>query len=193
LTFSGEPSTILLKQGLRIREKTYIKDEKPMMISEGMNTKLNEQIKAEFTAAYNYLGMACAFDKMGLRVLAKRFLAQHDEEHEHAMKILHYVQEVGGTVELGALPKPMVDYNSAEQVVQAALKAELDVTAMINNLVNLAESEKDHATRSFLQWFVDEQVEEVSSMTSLLDLIKLAGNNVLQVEAAVRHELAAKG
>lgn len=160
-----------------------------MMISSAMNAKLNEQIQAEFSAAYSYLAMACAFDAMGLKILAKRFVEQYDEEQAHAKKILGYVQEVGGTVTLGAIEKPRAEYPTVEAIVAAALDSEKKVTAMINDLMSLAESEKDYATRSFLQWFVDEQVEEVSSMTDLLTLVKMAGNNILQVEARVRHEM----
>jgi len=160
-----------------------------MMISTAMNAKLNDQIGAEFAAAHAYLAMSCAFDHMALKVLAKRFLKQHDEECEHAMKILHYVQEVGGTVSLEAIAKPKKDYKSMEAIVSTALQNELDITAKINDLMTLAESEKDYATRSFLQWFVDEQVEEVSSMTDLLNVVKLAGENMLQVEALVRHQM----
>ena len=160
-----------------------------MMISTAMNAKLNEQIGAEFAAAHAYLAMSCAFDRMALKVLAKRFLKQHDEEREHAMKILHYVQEVGGTVSLEAIAKPKKDYKNTEALVSTALQNELDITAKINDLMTLAESEKDYATRSFLEWFVDEQVEEVSSMTDLLNVVKLAGENVLQVEALVRHQM----
>lgn len=163
-----------------------------MMISEAMNAKLNEQIAAEFSAAHDYLGMACALDQMGLKILAKRFLAQHDEEREHAMKILHYVQEVGGTVVLQDTGKPGNDYENVEAIVRAALESEHKVTRMINDLVALADTEKDYATRSFLNWFVDEQVEEVSSMTDLLALVQLAGENMLQVEARVRHEMMPK-
>ncbi len=162
-----------------------------MMISDTMNGKLNEQIAAEFSAAHAYLAMACSFEQMGLKFLAKRFLAQHDEEREHAMKILHYVQEVGGEVRLGAIPKPVGDFTTVESIVQAALESERRVTGTINDLVALAESEKDYATRSFLNWFVDEQVEEESSMAELLQLVQLAGDNVLQIEARVRHEMTA--
>ena len=163
-----------------------------MMISTAMNAKLNEQIGAEFAAAHAYLAMSCAFDRMALKTLAKRFLKQYDEEREHAMKILHYVQEVGGTVALEAVAKPKKDYKNTEAIVSTALQNEKDITAKINDLVTLADSEKDYATRSFLQWFVDEQVEEVSSMTDLLNVVKLAGDNVLQVEALVRHQMLAE-
>ncbi len=162
-----------------------------MMISSAMNAKLNEQIQGEFSAAHGYLAMACAFDAMGLKILNKRFLAQHEEEREHAMKILHYLQEVGGAVALKAIDKPRTEYTTAESIVEAALESELSVTRMINDVMALAESEKDYATRSFLQWFVDEQVEEVSQMTDLLNLVKMAGDNLLQVEARVRHEMMA--
>lgn len=162
-----------------------------MMISSGMNAKLNEQIQAEFSAAHGYLTMACAFDNMGLKILAKRFYEQHTEEQAHAMKILRYVQEVGGTVTLAEINKPRTEYPSAMAIVEAALESEKNVTAMINALMSMADSEKDYATRSFLQWFVDEQVEEVSSMSDLLTLVKMAGENLLQVESRVRHEMMA--
>lgn len=164
-----------------------------MMISQSMNAKLNEQITAEFSAAHSYLAMACAFDRMGLKVLAKRFVEQYDEEREHAMKIVKYIQEVGGSVVVESIGKPNADYKDAKAIIQAALESEKHITQMINDLVALAESEKDYASRSFLDWFVNEQVEEVASMTDLLNLVKLAGGNMLQVETRVRHEMGAGG
>src|SRR3972149_4241782 len=106
-----------------------------MMISTAMNAKLNDQIGAEFAAAHAYLAMSCAFDRMALKVLAKRFLKQHDEEREHAMKILHYVQEVGGTVSLEAIAKPQKDYKNMEAIVSTALQNEKDITTKINDLM----------------------------------------------------------
>ena len=163
-----------------------------MTISAAMSTRLNEQITIEFSAAHAYLAMALAFDQMGLKNLHKRFLAQHDEEREHGMKIVGFMHNVGSTVTLDTIPKPQGGYKNVEAIVRAALDSELEVTRRINDLVTLAESEKDFATRSFLQWFVDEQVEEVATMTDLLNLVKLAGNNVLQVEAQLRHEMASQ-
>lgn len=161
-----------------------------MMISKNMNAKLSDQVKAEMFASHKYLAMACSFESMGLRILAKRFFEQSEEEREHAMKIIHYVNEVGGTVELHAVDKPPKDFKSVESIVTAALDGEKAITEMINDLVTLADQEKDYATRSFLQWFVDEQVEEVSTMSDLLTWVKLAGNNILQVEMRVRYEMA---
>lgn len=161
------------------------------MISKAMNAKLNEQIAAEFAAAHKYLAMACAFDGMGLKILANRFEQQYKEETEHAVKILHYVREVGGTVTLSDTPKPSGPYTDAEAIVKAALDGEHDITRRINDLAALADAENDYATRSFLTWFIDEQVEEVASMTDLLALVRLAKGNMLQVEARVRHDMVA--
>ncbi len=160
-----------------------------MMISQAMCDKLNGQIKLEFSAAYQYLSMACTFDSMGLKILAQLFQQQYAEEREHALKILGYVQEVGGAVKLEAVPKPRGDCKTVQQIVEAALESEVAVTRAIGELMEAAIADKDHATQSFLKWFVDEQVEEVSSMTDLLTLVKLAGDNVLQVESRVRHQM----
>ena len=162
-----------------------------MLISESMNTRLNEQITAELSAAQTYLAMACKLDEMGLKVLGKRFFGQCEEEREHAIRILRYVQEVGGGVTLEALPEPKADYGDARSIIAAAVGNERAISDLINGLVALADSEKDYATRSFLNWFVDEQVEEVSSMTDLLNLVDLAAGNMLQVETRVRHEMTA--
>ena len=160
------------------------------MISTTMNDRLNQQIAAEFSTAHAYLAMACAFEGMGLKILAQRFLAQDLEEREHAMKILRYVQEVGGTIALEAVEKPGAKFASTEAIVRAALASEQDNTRKINALMALADSEKDYATSSFLKWFVDEQVEEEASMTDLLKLVELAGDNMLAVEARLRHDMA---
>ena len=161
-----------------------------MMISETMNARLNHQITAELSAAHAYLAMACQLDGMGLKAVSGRFFKQHEEELEHAMKILHYVLEVGGTVKPEGVPKPVSDYKGLEAIVKASLEHERRVTGMINELVELADQEKDYATRSFLNWFVDEQVEEESTMTEMLNIVRLAGPNLLQVEAWVRHQTA---
>lgn len=163
-----------------------------MMITKKMNAKLNEQVAREFEASHAYLAMSCRLDAMGFKILSAFFFRQQAEERDHAIKILHYLQEVGGDVALTQIAEPEANYKTVQAIVEAALEAELDVTSRINELMNLAATEKDHATASFLKWFVDEQVEEVSSMRDLLGLVKLAGANLLQVEARIRHEMAAK-
>ncbi len=165
-----------------------------MLISKTMNDRLNEQINAELNSYYVYLAMSCRLDQMGLKVLAEFFSRQSEEERGHAMRIVKYVQEVGGTVELAALDRAAGDYPSALAIARAALEQEMDITHRINALVTLAEGEKDYATRSFLSWFVDEQVEEVSSMTDLVQLLELAGDaHLLQAEARIRHQMMTTG
>lgn len=158
-----------------------------MAISKALAVKLNEQVAVEFSAAFSYLAMACSFDRMGLKVLKKHFHSQYEEELGHALKITHYLQEIGADVVIESVPKPRADFKDAEQIVEAALKNEQDVTRCINELVKQADADQDYATRSFLNWFIDEQVEEESSMGELLMLFKLADGNVLQVENRIRH------
>lgn len=163
-----------------------------MMISARMNQALNKQVGNELDASFSYLAMSFAFNDIGLKIFGQRYRAQADEERGHAMKITGYIQDVGGKVCLDEVTKPKADYDSALAMVEAALASEETVTKQINDLVALAEAEKDYATRSFLQWFVDEQVEEVSSMTELLQLVKMAGEaNLFLVEGRLAKMMAA--
>lgn len=154
-----------------------------MMISPLMNKALNEQVTNELGASHRYLAMAYSFDHMGLKIFAQHFIRQSNEERMHAMKIAKYISDVGGQVVIGPIAAAQGDFSSAKTIVKGALDSELTVTRQINDLVALSESEKDYATNSFLKWFVDEQVEEVSSMTELLQLVTMAGDsNLFAVE-----------
>ncbi len=167
-----------------IESKTRIAEVKPPMpISKKMNAQLNQQITHEFEAGGSYLAMSCQFDQMGLKTLSAHFRKQAEEERGHALKILDYLQEVGGAVELTALAKPPAAYPSVHAAVKAALSSEKKVTGQIHDLVTLAEQQKDYATRSFLNWFVDEQVEEEAGMSAVLQLVEMAGKNLLQLES----------
>lgn len=161
-----------------------------MPISDAMNTKLNEQITNEMFASQLYLAMACMFEDMGLKNLARLFRMQTEEERGHALKILDYIPQVEGKVTLAALAAPPAEWPSVEAAIEAALEHERKVTGQVNDLMALAEKENDYASRSFLNWYVDEQVEEVDSMSSLLQAAKLAGKNLLQLEAYVAHVAA---
>lgn len=155
-----------------------------MMISKDMVAGLNGQIANEMSASHKYLAMAYCFEGMGLKVFARRFMEQAEEERGHALKIAKYILDVGGKVALDAVDKPRGDYKNAREIIQGAVDSELTVTRQINDLMAQAEKEKDYATRSFLKWFVDEQVEEVSTMSELLQWVTLAGEqNVFQVES----------
>jgi len=158
-----------------------------MAISQAMTAKLNEQITNEFFASQLYLSMACKFDLMSLKQLAKVFRKQTEEERRHALKIRDYLVDVGSKITLQALPQPTHEWPTVVAAIEATVEHEKKVTRQINDLVALAEQEKDFATRSFLQWFVDEQVEEVASMSYLCDVAKMAGDRLLHLEAAVSH------
>ena len=145
-----------------------------MMISKKVADKLNEQVKNEFFANWTYQSMAYAFESMGLKIFAKWFFKQAEEEREHAEKIAQYLLDQGAEVKLTALDAPQTSFKSAEEIVAGAVAHEKQVTQNINDLVELARSENDYATENFLQWFVAEQVEEVASTTELLDMVKMA-------------------
>ena len=164
-----------------------------MMISEAISAKLNEQTTAEFEASHKYLAMACALDQMGMKILSKWFVRQAAEEREHAMQFIEYLQQVGASVVLDAVPKPKEKNRTVKEIVQAALDSELVITQRINELAALCETENDYATRSFVNKFVDEQVEEVATMTDLLEMVELAGDNLLQIEMHLQYEMTAKG
>jgi ferritin len=174
------------------RTATNVKTASPtMLISEKMNKSLNQQIGNEMNAAHTYLGMAYSFDSMGLKIFGKRFMQQADEERVHALKIAKFIVDVGAKVHFGAIAAPRDNYPTVRGALEAALQSELTVTRQINDLVALAESEKDYASRSFLEWFVDEQVEEVASVTEMLQLVSLAGEqNVFQVENRIARMMA---
>ena len=150
-----------------------------MLISSEMNAALNEQIGYEFGASLQYVSIAAYFDNESLPELARHFYAQASEERDHAMRFVKYVVDAGGQVAIPAIPAPRSGFGSAEEAVQLSLDAELRVTRQINGLMDLAIKEKDHITGNILQWFVNEQLEEVSSMESLLRMIQRAGESGL--------------
>ncbi len=146
----------------------------------------NAQIKSEFTASAQYIAIAIYFEEMGLGELATFFFRQSEEEREHAMKFITFMLESEAKPLIPSIPELRNSFDSPAEAVDFALKQERKVTDEINNLVDIAVREGDHAANNFLQWFVDEQVEEVDTMGRLLQTIKLAGDNLLLVEDYVR-------
>lgn len=143
------------------------------MLSEKMNDQINKQINAEMFSAYLYLSMSGWFESKGLSGFATWMRAQAKEENFHAEKFYDFVYERGGHVELDTIDKPESQWDSPLHIFEAALQHEEKVTAMINDLVDTAIAEKDHATNNFLQWFVAEQVEEEASAGAVVDRLKL--------------------
>jgi bacterioferritin B len=153
------------------------------LISAGMNGLINEQIGLEFSASLQYLSIAAYFDGEGLPQMASFFFRQSDEERAHAMRFINYLMDAGGDVEIPSINKPQAKFDSAEAAVQRALDGEILVTKQINALVDATVKEGDHITHNFLQWFVTEQLEEVSSMDTLLRMVRRAGEaHLLQVD-----------
>ena len=155
-----------------------------MLISDKMNGALNEQIGHEFGASIQYVAIAAHFDSEGLPTLARHFYKQANEEREHAMRFVKFIVDAGGRVEIPAIPATRSKFASAEDAVQLSLDQEIKVTEQINELVDLAIKQKNHITKNFLDWFVREQLEEVSSMDTLLRMIRRAGDKgILFVES----------
>lgn len=158
-----------------------------MMITKKMETKLNTQVKEEYNSEWIYRAMAWALEEMNLKVFAQWFNKQADEEHTHATKIAKYIIDQGGSVKLTALPAPKTDWKSVEEICAAAVEHEKFITDCINKLWDAAQKEGDKPTMSMLNWFVDEQVEEVASTTELLEMVKLAKTpgQILMLEGRV--------
>ncbi len=146
------------------------------MISKEMAKALNEQITKEIYSAYLYHAMGAHSAYIGLKGFANWFSVQAQEELFHAQKIFGYVLDQGQKIELGALDKPESDYTSGLDMFEKTFAHEKTVTASINAIVDLAQKENDHATFSFLQWFVTEQVEEEANPSGIIDQLKLAGD-----------------
>jgi ferritin len=164
-----------------------------MLISDAMTAAINEQVGNEFHASQQYVAIAAWFDVEGLPELAAFFYRQAEEEREHAMKFVRYVVEAGTGLDIPAIPAPTMAFGSAEEAVGLAVEGELKVTAQINALVELAISEKDHLSKAMLDWFVNEQREEVTSMDGLLRMVKRAGEaNLFFVEQYLRNRPAAE-
>ncbi len=146
------------------------------MIKENMQKAINQQINAEMYSAYLYLSMSAYFESINLKGFANWMKAQAQEEMVHAMKFYDYINERGGRVLLTAIEAPPTQWDSSLAVFEYTYKHEQKVTGLINDLVNLAISEADHATTNFLQWFVAEQVEEEASADEVVQKLKLAGD-----------------
>lgn len=157
-----------------------------MIVKQKLVDALNQQIQAEFAAAMQYIAIATWFDREGLPESARHFYRQADEERMHAMKIVQYLLDAGAVPRIPGVPEPRADFSSAEEVVKFALDQERKVTEDFNRLVSLAMKELDYTTNTFLHWFVNEQVEEVASMSNLLQIVRHAGQNLLFVEDYVR-------
>lgn len=146
------------------------------MIKEKVQKELNKQINAEIYSSYLYLSMSAYFESTSMAGFANWMRVQAKEELAHAMKFYDYIKERGGRITLHSINEPPKEWSSALAAFKDAYKHEQKVTAMINELVELAIREKDHATNNFLQWFVTEQVEEEASADEIVQKLKMVGS-----------------
>lgn len=143
------------------------------MISKKIEEALNGQVNAELYSAYLYLSMESYFKSLNLDGFANWMRVQTQEEMVHAMKIYNFIDDRGGRVTLKPIEGPPIQWDSPRAVFEAAYAHEQKVTGLINGLVDLAIKEKDHATNTFLQWFVNEQVEEEASADAIVQQLKM--------------------
>lgn len=147
------------------------------MISARLADAINSQIQKEFYSSYLYLAMAAYFDGLSLQGFSKWMRVQVQEESAHALILFNYMGERGSVPSLAAIQAPPAEFSSPLDVFEKVVAHENLVTDSINNLVDLATADKDHATKSLLNWFVDEQVEELSTATAITAKLKLIGKD----------------
>ncbi len=147
------------------------------MLSEKMQAAMNQQINAELHSAYIYASMSAYFADKNLNGFANWMRIQAQEEMVHAMKFYDFIIERRGRVLLQPLEGVPTEWADPLAVFENALAHEKKITGMINNLVNLSIKDKDHAANSFLQWFVDEQVEEEANADGVVQQLKLMGDS----------------
>lgn len=145
------------------------------MLNKKVLKVLNEQVNAEFYASQIYLSMSAYFGNKGLSGFSKWMRLQYEEECEHALKIYDYILERGEKVELLAIEKPKKEWKNVKEAVSDALAHEKLVTSMINKIMDISIEEKEYATVNLMNWYVEEQVEEESSIENILDQLNYAG------------------
>lgn len=138
---------------------------------------LNEQIKLEASSSQFYLAMASWAETQGLNGTAQFMYMHSDEERFHMLKLVKFVNERGGTASIPGLDTPPSEFNTLSNVFGLLLEHELQVTASINNLVDVCLQEKDYTTHNFVQWYVSEQLEEEALARTILDKVNMIGED----------------
>jgi len=147
------------------------------MLSKTIETAINAQITAEFSAAHAYLAISAYFEAQSLPGFATWMRVQSQEESSHAMKLFNYLNDRGGRVVLQALSQPTNDFASPLAAFEQALESECKVTAAINEIYALAIKENDYPTQIMLQWFIEEQVEEEKTAGEIVTTLKRVGDH----------------
>lgn len=170
-----------------------------MRISTELAKAINDQISYEASSTQAYVAIGSWCERTGYNGSATFFFEQAAEENTHMLKFVHYLNNAGAEAIIPATEKPKGNFDSLESAFQAGLKSEQTVTKLINNLVEIAEREKDRATYSFLQWYVSEQLEEETLFGTILQKFEIIGRDKLAIYqidqslASIRSEIMAKG
>ena len=147
------------------------------MLNPKIQDAFNHHLNQEFFSAYLYLSMASYFEARNLSGMAQWMKIQFQEELQHGSKFFDFIHERGGRVMLKAIEAPKTDWDSPLRAFEEAYEHECAISGMINQLVDLALAESDHAANSFLQWFVNEQVEEEATVDAIVEKLRLVGEN----------------
>lgn len=154
-----------------------------MQASQNLVDAMNAQIGREMGASMQYVSIAAYFDAEDLSQLATFFYHQSDEERDHAMKFVKFLIDVEADVNIPEIPAPKASFASAEEAVGLSLEWEKEVTQQIYDLVDVAQADHNYIAQRFLDWFLEEQLEEVTTMASLLSVVRRAGEDgLLHVE-----------
>lgn len=147
------------------------------MLSKTVQEALNKQIRVEAESSQIYLAMACWAEVKGLEGISNFMYAQSDEEREHMLKLVKFVNERGGHAKISDLKEPNVSFTTIKEMFEKLFNHEVFVSESINDLVHTTLQEKDYATHNFLQWYVAEQIEEEAVARTILDKINMIGDD----------------
>ncbi|RNC88322.1 MAG: ferritin [Winogradskyella sp.] len=147
------------------------------MLSKSIEKALNKQIRIEAESSQVYLAMAVWAEVKGLEGISNFMYDQSDEEREHMLKLVKFVNERGGHAHISELNAPNVSFDSFQKMFEKLLEHEIFVSQSINELVHISLQEKDYATHNFLQWYVAEQIEEEATARTILDKINMIGDD----------------
>ena len=163
------------------------------MAAEAFIDQLNLQIGHEFAAHQQYIAIAIYYDEQTMQQTAQLFFDQAVEERNHAMMMVRYLLDADARVEIPGIVAPVTSFEDVVAPVVLALQQEKRVTEQINELIGIARRENDFASDQFMQWFIKEQIEEVSKMSDLLAVARRSAHDVEQIEDYVQRETAPEG
>ncbi len=149
---------------------------------------INEQVGHEFSAFYQYLAASVWCEAEALPELGRYFARQAEEERGHAMKMVQFLNDTNRKVTFSGIPAPVSSFSSVEELIKLAYDQEVKVTDQIKAIYDAAAEHNDRVTQNFMQWFLEEQVEEVASMDTLLKIAKRAGGDLFRIEEYIARE-----